>query len=174
MCEDVAWDIVWQNIRMPVLSFTAKSFAWKLAHDLLPTEERLGKSLQNHRKVCKFSCPHEPIANLEHCFFHCSLTREVGTWVLEVCQTFDANACPKNVLKLTTTDNCLSYLVITALHYCWLQRAKGKKASIEDFKASIKVDLQVLLETRHRAFSEEASQLISAVSFETDLYRSPR
>ena len=55
MNVDVAWDIAWGNARMPVLSLNLRSFAWKLAHDLLPTEERVGKSQKNVERTCKFS-----------------------------------------------------------------------------------------------------------------------
>ena len=48
MHVDVAWDVAWCNVRMPALSFTSKSFAWQLIHDLLPIEERLGKTLKNN------------------------------------------------------------------------------------------------------------------------------
>ena len=157
---DVAWDVVWCNVRMPALSFTSKSFAWKLMHDLLATEERLGKTLKNNESVCRFSCPGDPIGNLEHCFFSCRLTSEVGAWLIRICQTAYVNACPKSILKLDCSDSCLSFLVIKALHYCWCQRQSGKKASVDGFKSSIIVDAEILSGTRHRAFCETVIQIV--------------
>ena len=69
-----AWENVWLNVRMPGLSNESKSFAWKLAHDLLPTEVRVNDASKIPSYVCKYSCPGDPVGNLEHCFSECKLT----------------------------------------------------------------------------------------------------
>ena len=83
---NVEWNIVWSNVRQAALP------NWKLAHKLLPVEEKLYAVSSISSSSCKFSCPGDPIGSLEHCFFHCLLTKELGTWFLEVLKSVNPGA----------------------------------------------------------------------------------
>ena len=76
------WDIIWKNIHIRALSIETISFLWKLVHELLPSEERVHATLGKQSAACKFSCPGNPTAGIMHCMFLCSLTSEVGRFLL--------------------------------------------------------------------------------------------
>ena len=71
------WETCWRRARLKGLGSEATSFLWKLLHRLLPTEQRLGRILPNSSALCKY-CPNPPTADLEHTFFGCVKTRDVG------------------------------------------------------------------------------------------------
>ena len=157
------WKIVWPNVRMPALGNPSKSFAWKFAHDLLPTEARLNAISKTPSSVCKFSCPGDPIANLEHCFFECKMTGVVGSWLLNVYKTSNPNWTSSSILRLDINSNDdLLYLAIKAFQFCWARRVVGKIAILSDFLSDISVDIKTLEETRHRALSEKVKKVISS------------
>ena len=93
------WELSWSLSRLKGLGSDATSFLWKLLHCILPTEERLSRILPNSSPNCKF-CSEQVLANLEHCFFYCNMTRTVGNQVLTLCQTFSPGTTPSQVLRL--------------------------------------------------------------------------
>ena len=71
------WETSWRRARLKGLGSEATSFIWKLLHRLLPTEQRLARILPNSSQTCKY-CPTPATADLEHCFFSCVKTGDVG------------------------------------------------------------------------------------------------
>ena len=155
------WEKVWLNVRMPALSNASKSFAWKLAHDLLPTEVRLKAAYKIPSFVCKYSCPSDPVGNLEHCFFECKLTLDVGSWLLNIASIYNPNFTPTSILRLDYSSyNGLLFIAIKAFQFCWTRRVAGKYATLTDFLSDIRVDLMTLEETKHRMLCEEVNKFI--------------
>jgi len=144
MSPEVNWNTVWSNVRMSALPNASKSFAWKLMHDLLPTENRLFSVSNITSNKCKFSCPGDPIGDLEHCFFNCKLTSEVGMWLLRIFEKENPGTNPRLILRLDFENNELLFLTVEAFHFCWSRRAGGKKATLTDFKPSIYADLMLM------------------------------
>ena len=148
--SDVQWKTVWANIRMSFLGNCSKTFAWKLAHDLLPTEERLGAVGKNIQNVCKFSCAGNPVGNLEHCLFHCQLSEDVGTWLIDLHKTVNPEATSASILRLDLIENCeLLYLSIKTFQFCWTKRLAGKRVTVIETIAYIVSDVRSFGGTRH-------------------------
>ena len=158
---DVNWNEVWLNVRLTALPNASKSFAWKLAHNLLPVEEKLYGASVLPSNICKFSCPGDPVGNLEHCFFYCQLTTEVGTWLLDVTKIADQNATASKIIKLDIHGNDgLLFLSVKALEFCWSKRAVGKNAVLSEFKTHLNADLRLMLNTKHKDVVEKVQSLM--------------
>ena len=156
---DVAWDSVWANVRHPALSHQTKSFAWKFVHDLLPTELRLHAASLNAPN-CRFSCEGNPVGDLEHCFFHCRMTSEVGMWILNIHQKTTPGSNPNLIMRLDyQNDIGLLILTIKALEYCWLKRSANKRAILVEFLSLLEDYLKVLDLTRYRQVVEQVWRL---------------
>ena len=161
--NDVNWSAVWVNVRQPALSNKSKSFAWKLSHDLLPTDERLSviPKTSTGTGVCRFGCIGDPCGDLEHCLFWCQMTKDVGQWLLDIHKLNYPNVCASNVLRLDLSDKvALTLLTIKTFEYSWYQRAASKKVKLADCIASISADLEILDLTRYRHISGEMKQLL--------------
>ena len=150
MYSEVQWENVWANVRMSALGNCSKAFAWKLVHDLLPTEEKLSAAVKNFQSGCKYSCPDSPVANLEHVFFKCHLTHDVGNWLLDLFKTVNAEATSESILRLDFKDNDeLFFLAVKTFQFCWSKRVAGKTVSVMEVIACVQVDISLLEGTKH-------------------------
>ena len=128
---------------------------------LLPTEVRLYAASSISSNKCKFSCVGDPVGNLEHCFFDCQLTNEIGIWLLNIFKRVIPNSNPRYILNLDFDHDELLLLTIEALCFCWSRRSNGKKATLADFTSSIHSDLILYSETKHRCLGEKVKSLIA-------------
>ena len=149
MYGDVAWEAVWSNVRHPALSNQTKSFAWKFIHDLLPTEVRLHAASLND-PYCRFSCPGNPIGDLEHSLFQCRMTAEVGSWLLDVHQKVNPSSNPSLIMRLDSQANIgLLILTIKTFEFCWIKRSVSRVAMLVEFLSFLEEDLKVLDMTKN-------------------------
>ena len=147
------WELSWSLSRLKGLGSEAASFLWKLLHCILPTEERLSRILPNSSPSCKF-CSEQVLANLEHCFFFCNLTRTVGNQVLTLCQTFCPGITPSQVLRLElhvdqSLETPIIWIVAQFLMNIWEARVKGKMADMFRIRSDLESKVNLLWETRH-------------------------
>ena len=101
---DVDWISTWGKIRLPFLSSRVVSFLWKLCHDILTTEERVNSTLGTITNWCRFGCDHHPVANQIHCFFNCTMTYNIGQWLLQTVRSFGP-ASELDVLRMNVPNN---------------------------------------------------------------------
>ena len=97
---EIEWELVWTHARLPFLSSETISFAFKLIHLLLPTEQRLASFLPNTTATCKFNCYDKPDADYNHVFFGCQLSAEIGSWLMKLLRDFEEDITPEQVLRL--------------------------------------------------------------------------
>ena len=89
----------WRKARLRGLGSEATSFLWKLLHRLLPTEQRLSRILPNSSEMCQY-CPTPMVADLEHCFFGCIKTENVGRSLITALRIHDPSLTPATLLGL--------------------------------------------------------------------------
>ena len=155
---DTDWETTWRRSRMKGLGSEATSFLWKLLHCILPTEQRLARILPNTSPTCKF-CPLPTIASLEHCFFECVLTREVGQQLLLIFQYQDINSSPSNLLRLEfnvdeSKEMPLIWILAQTLMYMWGLRVSGKAVNLIRTRTELESRINFLRETRFRSEHE--------------------
>lgn len=158
------WATSWRRARLKGLGTEASSFLWKLLHRILPTEDRLARILPNSMPSCKI-CPNPPTADLEHCFFQCVSTREVGSLLLTLLRVVDPAATASSTLRLEfLTDESMEmpivWIIAHTLLYLWGVRAGGKIVSRFATRASLESKISLLRETR---FQNEVPLIIQLV-----------
>ena len=159
------WDESWRRARIQGLGSQAFSFLWKLLHNLLPSEDRLARILPNTHPHCKI-CPVQVTADLLHCLFQCSSTRETGNWLLSIIRHHDQSVTASKLLKLsfTCSDSAempLVWITAQTLLYMWGVRATGKIVSLANTRAVLESKISLLRETRYSNEQTLMSEYIS-------------
>ena len=149
----INWELCWGRIRLKGLGSEATSFLWKLLHRLLPTEERVARIIQNSSPNCR-QCPTAPIADLEHAFFHCVSTQQVGRCLLSTLRHYVPGLTPAGVLKLDFEEQGdmempVVWFVAQTLLYMWGVRKSGKIVDLIVTRAHLESRINLLRETRH-------------------------
>ena len=159
---DKDWISVWQNCRIRSFDVEMTTFAFKLLHDLLPSERRLSKILPNSSPICRFGCPGDPAGDLEHIFFECNMTSEVGEWLLMLAKNTEIVITKASLIYLEIFGNePILWITVSVFKYLWEKRSKGKKCHIQDTIAHLQSELQLLESTKHKDMATIALHHIS-------------
>ena len=163
------WNIIWRNVHLKVLSSAEISFSWKLVHNLLPTEERVHETVRNAPASCKFLCPGEAPANLEHCLLSCCMTSDVGSWLVRVLQLKSPGCTVHDMLRLQISgDDALLWFVIKTLFFCWSQRMTRKRADQSKCISFLLADLRLLIETNHSTLVKKIEDVLNLEAVTND------
>ena len=155
---DIDWDSIWTRIKIPSLPSAITSFLWKLEHDLLTTEVRINATLGNISATCRFGCG--VVADLEHCFFRCCLTDNVGNWLLNLIRKFEPTNEDK-ILKISLLNEALIWTVAMTLHFIWSRRAASKIAELHLCVALLKAEVEIMKDTKFNGLADEITKVIS-------------
>ena len=135
------------------------SFVWILMHDLLTTEERINSTIGNLSASYRFGC--NVVANLEHCFFRCGLTNQVGNWLLTISRKF-GTMNETDILNFDVPDNkVLIWILAMTLHFIWSKRVNSKRAGLQECIAHLKAELEMMKPTRYRTLADKINEAIS-------------
>ena len=148
------WETSWRRARLRGLGSAATSFLWKLLHLLLPTEQRVARILPNSSEFCKF-CPTPVSADLQHCFFNCMLTQDVGKSLLSAVRQHDPDVTPAGLLRLEfqaeeTIEMPLVWVAAQTLLYMWAVRLNGKTVDLIVTRSVLETRINLLRETRYK------------------------
>jgi hypothetical protein len=148
------WELTWGRARLKGLGSEATSFLWKLLHHIFPTEERVARILPNSSEYCR-QCPTPTQANLEHCFFNCVSTNNVGRSLLQAIRLHDPAVTPAGLLRLEFTAeeaNEMPIVWVTAqtLLYMWGVRQNGRVVDLFTTRTVLETKINLLRETRFR------------------------
>ena len=161
MYPNAQWDVIWKNVHLKVVPSDVISFSFKLVHGLLPTEARLNSTLRNVSAACKFSCPGDPPADLNHCFFSCDLTADVGMLLFRVSQCFKPGICVNDILRLEIVDNAaLVWVVMKSLYFIWEHRVAKKRVNRTKWMADLVADQEIMLSSHYNSFAIEIGKII--------------
>ena len=145
---DGDWDHIWKNSRSACLNDDCISLAFKILHDLLPTEDRIASVLRNSSALCKFSCG--CVSDQVHIFFHCVHSSAIGDWLMSLVGCIFPLATPESTLKLDVFDNeSLVWIILETFHFIWDHRVKGKRVTVLECMAKLKSEAEMLIETAH-------------------------
>ena len=163
------WDNIWKNVHLRSLSSDEISFAWKLVHQLLPTEERVNAALRNSSPKCKFSCPGDQSADLKHCFFSCELTADVGRLLLKIIQQQCPNSTEDEILNLDiAVDEALMWCIVKTLHYCWSNRIANKTVNVNRWIALLMADFRLMHpRSRHDTFTSDVGRILNDINIDS-------
>ena len=159
---------VWSFVRMASLPSQTTTFLWRLAHELIPSEGRLGACNYggNTSPFCRKACTGEIKADYEHVFFRCIHSKEIGDWLLNKIRTYSsANATPESILNFEHLENkALSWITAKTLQYIWDGRmGSERKASLEGLLSLMRRNLEDLENTKFHNIFEVGNPMISTV-----------
>ena len=139
---EVVWPAVWRQVHCCAIDRKVTDHAWKIAHGVLYTADRLvGWGLQDVDPEC--FCGRGP-ETIPHLFFHCPLAQSVIGWVLSLL----ADALPnppaltaRHALYGFTVQErvpiVFSYILHLAKYFIWLARNDFRFRDKNPFEASI-------------------------------------
>ena len=150
---DTDWEVSWRRARLKGMGYIATSLLWKLLHRWLPTEQRLARILPNTSESCKY-CPTPTPADLEHSFFGCVKTRDVGNSLLTALRHHDPSITPAGPLRLEFQeqgDKEMPLVWVTAhtLQYMWSMRTSGRVVDLFLTRSMLENKITLLRETRY-------------------------
>ena len=154
-------NLIMSNCRLPIFDNSMKSFVFKLVNDLLPNEERLSRILPHNSPQCTH-CQNDTTGDSLHVFFLCSLSQDLGGWVLRVVRKVDPTATPEAVLRLKITGgDALVWFTVHALTYIWEKRSNKKKAIKNEFISLCDLTLDILATSKHKETAMLAKTYLS-------------
>ena len=154
-------NLIMSNCRLPIFDNSMKSFVFKLVNDLLPNEERLSRILPHNSPLCTH-CQNDTTGDSLHVFFLCSLSQDLGGWVLRVVRKVDPTATPEAVLRLKITGgDALVWFTVRALTYIWENRSNKKKAIKNEFISLCDLTLDILATSKHKETAMLAKTYLS-------------
>ena len=159
--ENSDWNLIMSNCRLPSFDNSMKSFSFKLVNDLLPNEERLSRILPHNSPLCTH-CQNDTTGDSLHVFFLCSLSQDLGGWLLRVVRKVDPTATPEAVLRLKITGgDALVWFTVHALTYIWEKRSNKKKAIKNEFISLCDATLDILATSKHKETAMLAKTYLS-------------
>ena len=154
-------NLIMSNCRLPIFDNSMKSFVFKLVNDLLPNEERLSRILPHNSPLCTH-CQNDTTGDSLHVFFLCSLSQDLGGWLLRVVRKVDPTATPEAVLRLKITGgDALVWFTVHALTYIWEKRSNKKKAIKNEFISLCDATLDILPTSKHKETAMLAKTYLS-------------
>ena len=140
------WEKSWQLARLKGLEADQISFLWRLLHNLLPTQSRVSRILQQQDSSCK-SCQH-PVDDLPH-LFSCPSSNLVCNALLRTMRTLQPNITSQQILLLSldiepTMEFAAVWLVSSTLMYVWLQKSAKKNCSLLEIRSTLEARVNML------------------------------
>ena len=97
-----------------------------------------------------------------HVFFLCSLSQDLGCWVLRVVRKVDPTATPEAILRLEITGgDALVWFTVRALTYIWENRSNKKQAMKNEFISLCDSALDILATSKHNETAMVAKTYLS-------------
>ena len=165
---DLVFPEIWAFVRMTPLPSQTTSFLWRLAHELIPSENRLSQCNYGGftSPFCKKACVGNVNATYTHIFFQCTHSKEVGDWLLNMVQVYSStDATADSILDFRHLENdALSWITATTLHYIWEKRiSTGGRASTGELLIQMKEKLKLMENTKfHNIFVIGSNMMVTA------------
>ena len=153
------WENSWRLARLRGLESDQISFLWRLLHNLLPTQSRISRLLQNQDNCCKLC--HQPQDDLLH-MFSCPSSKRVGQTLLRSLTSVQQNISPNKILLLSlelepAMEFPVVWLVASTLLYVWNQRSTKKQCCVVEVRAVLEARINML--RRGKNLQNEATSI---------------
>ena len=147
------WELTWSRARLRGLGSEATSFLWKLLHRILPSEDRVARIIPNSSPNCR-QCPTPAIVDLEHCFFSCTSTQNVGRALLSAVRLYVPDITPSALLRLEFPEQGdmempIVWISAQTLLYMWGVRQSGKVVNLIITRSILESKINLLRKTRY-------------------------
>ena len=162
-CND--WENSWRLARLYGLESDQISFLWRLLHNLLPTQNRISRILQDQDSSCKLC--QDPTDDLLH-LFNCSNSKLVCQTLLRCLASLQPNISPQQILLLAMESEPamefpVVWLVSSTLLYVWTQKTNKKQCSLVEVRSVLEARVNML--RRGKKFMNAATLLDNLLKF---------
>ena len=164
LLPDNDWKTTWRLLRTKGLNSQQSSFLFKLLHQLLPTQDRIGR-ITREARACK-KCHHET-DDLLHALLLCPDSRATADKLLGYVQVVVPDISPDRLLLLDFGTELgeadilpVLSIVSTGLSYIWQARAEKKRPTQHKMRAEIEAEISILRKTRYCAMTDRMLEII--------------
>ena len=115
---------------------------------------------------CKHGCSGQVEADLEHCFFFCVKTKEIGHWLLALLRPYDPLLTPARLLRLEMEvgrerEQAVTWVVGHTLLQLWTARQSGHTTTLPVYLSRLCCEVASLELTTQRAAALIITDLLS-------------
>ena len=140
------WENTWRLARLHGLESDQISFLWRLLHNLLPTQSRISRLLQQQDPSCKIC--HHPCGDLPH-LFNCTTSKLVCRTLLRTLTSIQPNISPQHVLLLSlelepSMELPVVWLISSTLNYVWNQHTSKKQCCLVEVRSVLEARVNLL------------------------------
>ena len=163
---DLDWEALWRRARQRGLSNTARTFLWRMLHNLLPTGERLNRILPrtNPSNIC-LHCNLGEIDNIySHTFTQCTHSAEVMTWLIDTLSTLDPTIIHNDIIWLQFTEEhelVATWIVAESLEYSWAKRMSNEMINMDQLLAHLRTTVSFMTSQVHLDAAQTITRLIN-------------
>ena len=153
------WTKAFYLSRLRGLSTEARSFTFKLLHQLIPFNERLHQILPNNNPDCTLCNGHHP-DNPLFSLFRCGKNSQAAKFLLHLTKTYDSTITEEKILLLNLNSCDPIYelptmLIIGAgLNLIWQNRASKKGTSLYQVRSELECLVSLLRKSRSKKLRE--------------------
>lgn len=166
---NVDWENTWPLARMPGLESGDCSFLWRMAHNILPTQDRLNRILNSVDSPLCTLCDSEAVCDLPHALFYCSFNNDIGNWLIRCLTPHLHHVQPQQLIILDlhldayAMEESLPAVWLTAktLAEVWQCRVNKKPSSIFTTRATLEANIMLLRKTRFGKCADMIQNLIN-------------
>ena len=154
------WGEAYRLCRLHGLSPSAKSFLFKLLHQLLPVRERVHRLMPANSPLCW--CDSGEVETYVHCFFSCSKNSEAAADMLRCAAVYDQELTPLKCLTLQVKSDEVFMLAIitiltTGLETIWANRQMKKITTQFMMRTELELAISIRRRSRNRSVREAGS-----------------
>ena len=164
------WEGRWPILNTRGLGPANTSFLIKMAHDLLPTTERLDNTKRNADITatgkCKVPECRGATDDREHSLFYCHTNNGVGERILEGMRESIPGITADDILKMKIECNpeekpSLVWLMTEALRTLWQAKMEKLTITSEEIRTSVEANLTLLQETKLKSLAEGVGAIVA-------------
>ena len=157
------WEMSWRLARLKGLESDQISFLWRLLHNLLPTQSRISRILNQPDSSCKV-CQH-PNDDLLH-LFDCRSSSQVCQALLRSVRTRQPNISPQQIILLAlelepTMELPVVWLISSILLSVWNQKIVKKHSNMLEVRSTLEARVNML--RRGKKYKNEVIQINNLV-----------
>ena len=172
----VNWEVTWSLINHQALESSDNSFAFRLLHNILITQENISKATGSKKTSNKCSlCSSDVLGSNLHSLIDCPFNQNVGYWLVNTLQNFYPNLTPSAIFQFSfegvRKEKLLpfAWLTVRTLHIVWAVRTKRRAQSLENTRSLLEASVMVLRKSRHDELAVSTQNLIRSYNILTKI-----
>ena len=166
---DADWEGRWSVLNTRGLGPANTTFLIQLAHDILPTTERLDNAKKDTTAngQCRIPECRGATDDREHSLFYCASNKGVGEKILQGMRKSIPGITAKDIVKLNVECDPeekppLVWMMAESLRTLWQAKKDKLIISAEEIRTSVEANLTLLKETKLKKLGEGVGMILTA------------